>query len=228
MQHQDDGNTQNGYGEAQKTFAEAARSDSGVGIRVTNMNLAAVVFAIVMVCWCVFASTFLLRRKPAAAPDQKRDPRSIPGVLLQALSYMIVWAVHRPLFSAFIPSRTAAIILGLFAVAVAIASVVFVITAVRTLGKEWSITARVVAGHKLATQGPYDLVRHPIYTGMLGMLLATGIAVSYWAALVIAIAVFLIGTIIRIRSEERLLQEIFGTEFKKYAEKTPALLPGLF
>jgi protein-S-isoprenylcysteine O-methyltransferase Ste14 len=196
---------------------------------MANMMLAAAVFTIVMVCWWVFAFTFLLRRNPATAPDQKRDPRSIPGVLLQALSYMIVWAVRRPLFTAFTPSsRVAAIIMGLFAVAVAIVSVVLVITAVKTLGKEWSITARVVTGHKLATTGPYDFVRHPIYTGMLGMLVATGIAVSYWPALLIAICVFLAGTIIRIRSEERLLQEIFGTEFKNYAQKTPALLPGLF
>jgi protein-S-isoprenylcysteine O-methyltransferase Ste14 len=63
---------------------------------------------------------------------------------------------------------------------------------------------------------------------MLGMLIATGIAVSYWQALVIATFVFLAGTLIRVRSEERLLRETFGAEFEAYAQRVPALLPGLF
>ena len=71
------------------------------------------------------------------------------------------------------------------------------------------------------------LVRHPIYTGMLGLLLATGVAVSYWPALLIALFVFLTGTVIRIRSEERLLRETFGAEFEAYTQRVPALLPGM-
>jgi protein-S-isoprenylcysteine O-methyltransferase Ste14 len=63
---------------------------------------------------------------------------------------------------------------------------------------------------------------------MLGMLLATGIAVSYWPALLIALFVFFIGTIIRIRSEERLLRETFGAEFEAYTQRVPALLPGMY
>jgi protein-S-isoprenylcysteine O-methyltransferase Ste14 len=73
------------------------------------------------------------------------------------------------------------------AIAAAIGSVLLVMAAVKTLGKEWSITARMVEDHKLATKGPYARVRHPIYTGMLGMLIATGLAVSHWIALVAAI-----------------------------------------
>lgn len=193
-----------------------------------KVNMTKVVFVSVIVCWFVFALTFLLRKRPPAAPDQKRDRGSIPGVVLQGLSYAIIWTVRRPLFSPFISFSTANLVLGLFAIVVAIGAVFIVIAAVNTLGKEWSITARVVADHKLATKGPYSLVRHPIYTGMLGMLLATGIAVSYWPALVIALAVFFVGTAIRIRSEERLLRETFGAEFDSYARNVPALVPGLF
>lgn len=100
--------------------------------------------------------------------------------------------------------------------------------AVKTLGKEWSLTARVVEEHKLATRGPYAIVRHPIYTGMIGMLLATGLATSYWQVLVLSLAVLLFGTIIRIRSEERLLRETFGVEFEKYAKRVSAIIPGVY
>ena len=70
-------------------------------------------------------------------------------------------------------------------------------------------------------------MRNPIYTGMLGMLLATGFAVTHWIGLAIAIAVFAIGTIIRVRSEERLLREMFGGVFDEYARRVPAVIPFL-
>src|SRR5678815_4630984 len=194
-----------------------------------SMDMPTLVLVMVMVGWFVFALTFLLRKKPAAAPDSKRDRGSIPGVLLQALSYAIIWTVRRPLVSPFVSfSKTLALALGIVAIASAIVSVFTVMTAVRTLGKEWSITARVVTDHKLATEGPYRFVRHPIYTGMLGMLFATGIAVSYWPALLVALVVFFLGTAIRIRSEERLLRETFGLEFEAYARSVPAIVPGLY
>jgi protein-S-isoprenylcysteine O-methyltransferase Ste14 len=101
-------------------------------------------------------------------------------------------------------------------------------SAVKTLGKEWSITARMVQDHKLATKGPYAHVRHPIYTGMLGMLIATGLAVSHGIVLVAAIVVFAIGTWIRVRIEEELLRQTFGTQFEEYARRVPAVIPGLF
>ena len=101
-------------------------------------------------------------------------------------------------------------------------------TALRTLGKEWSLTARLVEGHKLATTGPYAYVRHPIYTGMLGMLLSTGLAVSHWVAIIVALVIFFAGTIIRVRSEERLLREAFGEEFENYAQRVRAIVPGLY
>ncbi|MEP6921567.1 MAG: isoprenylcysteine carboxylmethyltransferase family protein [bacterium] len=191
--------------------------------------LPTIVFVIVIACWFVFAATFLLRKKPPSAADQKRDPRSIVGVALQALSYGVVWGFRRTSFTPMISAGKAVeILLSIVAVAVAVIAVWVVIAAVKTLGKEWSITARVVEGHKLATMGPYRVVRHPIYTGMLGMLVATGLALSYWPALLVAIVICFIGTVIRIRSEERLLREIFGSEFEVYSRSVPALVPGVY
>jgi len=109
----------------------------------------------------------------------------------------------------------------------AVWSVWFCSAAIRTLGKQWSLAARVVEGHKLVTEGPYSIVRNPIYTGMFGMLLATGLAVSHWIGVAFAIVVFAIGTFIRVRSEERLLREMFGPEFEAYARKVPAVIPFL-
>jgi protein-S-isoprenylcysteine O-methyltransferase Ste14 len=70
-------------------------------------------------------------------------------------------------------------------------------------------------------------VRNPIYTGMLGMLIATGLAVSHWIGLAAALIVFSLGTAIRISSEEKLLRETFGTEWDDYARQVPAVIPFL-
>jgi protein-S-isoprenylcysteine O-methyltransferase Ste14 len=125
-------------------------------------------------------------------------------------------------------SKAVEVAAGVLSVAAAVGSVWLIMSALKTLGKEWSLTARLVEGHQLATGGPYAYVRHPIYTGMLGMLLATGLAISHWAALLGALVVFFVGTVIRVRSEERLLRGAFGEKFEAYAQRVPAIFPGLY
>jgi len=80
----------------------------------------------------------------------------------------------------------------------------------------------------LITQGVYSRVRNPIYLGTLGMLISTGLAIARWPVLIGSAIVFLIGTEIRIRAEEKLLREAFGEKFEEYALRVPALVPRLF
>jgi protein-S-isoprenylcysteine O-methyltransferase Ste14 len=113
-------------------------------------------------------------------------------------------------------------------VVLAVGSVWLIASAASTLGRQWALAARVIEGHKLITVGPYRFVRNPIYTGMFGLLVATGLAMQHWTALIVAVVLFAIGTVIRVRSEEKLLREAFGEEFEDYARRVPALLPGIF
>jgi protein-S-isoprenylcysteine O-methyltransferase Ste14 len=190
--------------------------------------LPTLVVVVVMICWFVFAGVFLLRKKPPSPPDQKREPASLFGVALQGMSYGLVWGVRRPTFTPVSGNGPISMVTGLLAICAAVSSVWLITMAVKTLGKEWSLTARLVEGHQLATSGPYALVRHPIYSGMLGMLLATGLAISHWAALLGALIIFFIGTTIRVRSEEKLLREAFGEKFEAYARNVRAIVPGLY
>lgn len=186
-------------------------------------------FVMVILSWVAFGLAFFLGRKPSGAtPDQKRDRLSIIGIVLQGLSYAVVWSVRRRWFTPIASvGNTAEIILSLLTIGLTISSVWFSAAAVRTLGQQWSLAARVLEGHKLVTEGPYSVVRNPIYTGMFGMLLATGLAVSHWIGLLVAVIVFAAGTIIRVRSEEKLLRETFGAEFHEYARRVPAVIPFL-
>jgi protein-S-isoprenylcysteine O-methyltransferase Ste14 len=185
----------------------------------------------VVLCWIVFAGIFLLRKRPEGVQEAKRDKAAGMGVALQMCAYAVAW--FQPPRSAFLSPRAAlagaaGIVFGTCTVAIAIASVWLVGAAVRSLGKQWAVAARLVGGHKLITVGPYRFVRNPIYTGMLGMLIATGLAMEHWMALGVAIVLFVIGLFIRVRSEERLLRVAFGEEFEEYAKRVPAVLPGIY
>jgi protein-S-isoprenylcysteine O-methyltransferase Ste14 len=186
----------------------------------------------VILCWLAFTAVFLFRKKPPQPQTEvKRDRRSLVGIGLQMIAFALVW--FQPPHRAFLPPVAileggAGIVLSVLTVGLAVASVWIVAAAVRTLGKQWTYAARLVSDHELVTSGPYAFVRNPIYTGMLGMLIATGLATEHFIALLIALVLFSAGLVIRVRSEEKLLRSAFGEKFDEYARKVPAVIPGIY
>ena len=81
--------------------------------------------------------------------------------------------------------------------------------------------------HQLVRSGPYARVRHPIYLGLLLFLLAMAVAFGHWLQLILSVPIYLAGTHIRTRIEDRLLEQTFGDDFRVYRNSTPALLPRL-
>jgi len=185
----------------------------------------------VVVCWIFFAGIFLLRKKPPKAAEEKRDKTASIGIFLQMCAYFLVF--FQPPWQLFLPRVEAltgagGIVFCVFTIALAAGSGWLLESAVRTLGRQWAVQARLVEGHKLVTGGPYAHVRNPIYTGMLGMLIASGLALEHWVALIGAIVIFMVGLVIRVKTEEKLLRAAFGVEFEEYANRVPAVLPGIY
>lgn len=187
----------------------------------------AISFGIVILCWFIFAGTFLLRKKPESSKDAKHAPKSFIGIALQGVSFGLVWASRRtPFLSPFVDDQFILnIIFQIVAILLAVGSGWMANSAIKELGKQWSLQARLIEDHKLITSGVYKIVRHPIYAAMLGMLVATAFVVSHWLAAIIAVPIFLIGTKIRTVAEEKLLREVFPDEYKAYAEKVSAFVP---
>ena len=183
----------------------------------------------VLSAWFFFGAIFLFRRRPPASSEKIRDPMGTVGLVLQGVGFGIVWTARRspgsPLFDA--PLLVLAGVAALD-VALAIVSVTLILYSVRALGRQWALAARLVEGHQLVTGGPYRYVRNPIYAGMLGMLLAIGVAWSRPLGLVLGALLFCAGTVARIRAEERLLRTAFGETWEAWAGRTPALLPGIW
>lgn len=176
-------------------------------------------------CWLGFLVGFVLRKPSAAGETRRRAPAATAGIGLQSIGIAAVWSLVAERFPDFALPEVILRILCVLAVLLAVASVWLVVEAIRVLGRQWSIQARLVEGHRLVVEGPYSHMRHPIYTGMLGMLLATGMAFSVWWALLIATPVFAVGTAVRVRAEEKLLHDAFGEDFEAYRDYVPAVIP---
>lgn len=177
----------------------------------------------------LFGAIFLIGRTGAASNTARRDSRSQIGFGIQMIAYAIVYSIARAHFGPIVPMPKAMeVFVTALTIAIGFASIGFCYAAVRTLGKQWALVARVIDGHELIQRGPYGVVRNPIYLAMFGLLLEAGLTWSRWQAIILASVIFLIGTEIRIRTEEKILRGAFGAKFEEYAQAVPAFFPRIF
>ena len=154
------------------------------------------------------------------APVERKDSRARWGLGLQVAAYALLFA-HR--FWLREPSlwRIVATV-GFFVLAIVLSA-----TAVRALGRHLRFDAALDPDHSLVSFGPYRLLRHPIYTSMLCMLLGTAFLVTPVPLLVVAAILFVAGTEIRVRIEDQLLAARFRDEFQGYRRTVSAYIPFL-
>jgi protein-S-isoprenylcysteine O-methyltransferase Ste14 len=196
-------------------------------VHVTDAALLPLVSRLLVAAgWVWFFIAFVFRRESGGAGNRRERISSL-GIALQMVAFALVWMLQRPLPAAGARLDALEIARDVLAPVLGFASIGIGLAAVRTLGKEWSYEARLIEGHRLVTDGPYRFVRHPIYTAMLGKLVASNFAFGAWLGLLIAGGVFVVGTLIRIRAEEKLLREAFGAAYEDYARRVPAFVPGL-
>jgi protein-S-isoprenylcysteine O-methyltransferase Ste14 len=154
------------------------------------------------------------------APATVVNRKSRWGILLQFLAFTLLWQGRfwtRPL-----PLWRLLVSVLLFALASALSW-----GSSRALAGQLRIDAALRTGDRLVRSGPYRLVRNPIYLSMLLVLCAMAVVVTPWPLFVASATLFVIGTEIRVRTEEKLLAAHFGDEFTKYKRSTPAYIPFL-
>src|SRR5271156_1882217 len=111
--------------------------------------------------------------------------------------------------------------------AVTVAGLLFAVWARVHLGRNWSRSVTVKQDHELITSGPYAVVRHPIYTGILAGFLGMAIAISQVRGFLVFLLIFLVFWI-KLRMEEQWMRSQFGEAYATYARHTAALVPYLF
>jgi protein-S-isoprenylcysteine O-methyltransferase Ste14 len=110
--------------------------------------------------------------------------------------------------------------------AITIVGLLFAVWARVHLGRNWSRSVTIKQGHELITTGPYAVVRHPIYTGILTGFLGMAIAISQVRGF-IAFALIFFVFCFKFRMEEEFMRSQFGETYATYARKTAALVPYL-
>src|ERR1700722_17715221 len=108
--------------------------------------------------------------------------------------------------------------------AITIAGLLFAVWARAYLGSNWSRSVTIKQGHELITTGPYAVVRHPIYTGILTGFLGMAIAISQVRGFIVLVLIF-VAFLIKLRMEEQWMRSQFGETYATYARQTAALVP---
>jgi protein-S-isoprenylcysteine O-methyltransferase Ste14 len=175
-------------------------------------------YAVLGVGWLVWLAPFFLRRPQDSVSAQTIDRRARWGMALQGASYALAW--QGQFWTRALASWQIALGVLLLAAAAGLSW-----TGVRALGRQWRVDAGLNPDHALVRSGPYRLVRHPIYSSMFCLLLGTGTLVSPLSWLLASVAVFVVGTEIRVRVEDALLASRFGPAFSAFQRAVPAYVP---
>jgi protein-S-isoprenylcysteine O-methyltransferase Ste14 len=160
------------------------------------------------------------RRRESAA---SRAAHIVPIVLAGLLLWVQPFPGGGVLFQRFLPPSDGAYWAGTLLVALGLA---FSVWARVCIGRNWSATVTVKEDHELIRGGPYALVRHPIYTGLLLGFIGTALVRGEWRG-VLAVLIVFAALWRKLRLEERWMSETFGDQYRDYRQHTAALIPFL-
>src|SRR5580693_2692168 len=182
-----------------------------------RMLASAAIWIVMIVYWNISARNI---RPVAKAEDAKSTQRH---QLILNLGILMLFVPVPGLTRQFLAPTRAAIAAGF---TVQAGSALFYFWTRQYLGRFWSSAVAIMKDHQLVRTGPYRLIRHPLYTGMLGMFLGTAIVSGQYHALIgIGLGVYAYWR--KIMIEERALTEAFGAEYVDYKRHSSALIPWL-
>jgi protein-S-isoprenylcysteine O-methyltransferase Ste14 len=179
----------------------------------------------VAVLWLAWLAYWMIAARNVKATRRRESSTSrfitvVPIVLTAAL--LVFHSRNLPWLNArFLPPAIAFYWLGLLMTALGLG---FAIWARVHLGRNWSGTVTVKDNHELIRSGPYGLVRHPIYSGLLLAILGTAMAFGEWRGL-LAFGCLTVAFVLKLRREESFMAEAFPAEYPRYRAAVPALVP---
>jgi len=179
---------------------------------------------IAWVGWIIFTLYWEIAKKKATAATSSESAASRGvHVLMTNLGLLLVAA---PLvgLGRYMPILPSVMWIGL---AVEAIGLFIAIWARIHLGRNWSGEITIKVDHQLIRSGPYKLLRHPIYTGILAMYLGTAVVTGEWLA-VIGVVLVVFAYWRKIRLEEANMVVAFGADYDAYRRESWALVPGLY
>jgi len=178
----------------------------------------------ILICWLIFVA-FWVANASWSKPNAERQSRRSRFWYLSLLTLGVVLLINAfasgPLSLPLWP-RDAAIsgLAGLLC----LSGLLTAIWARWTIGSNWSSTVTFKHDHELVTRGPYRFVRHPIYTGMLMMLLGSALGLGRLDGF-LGFAVCCMSFSIKLRKEEALMMQHFPADYPAYRARVKAIVP---
>jgi protein-S-isoprenylcysteine O-methyltransferase Ste14 len=182
-------------------------------------------FPAMWLSWLIY--WWVASRNVAVAQQRESLPSRLLHIVPLAITAILFCVSPAPvafLATRFLPLAPWSFWLGAL---LTVAGLLFTVWARLHLGKNWSGTVTIKKGHELITSGPYALVRHPIYTGLLLAFLGSALALGEWRG-VAAFALAAAALWRKLWIEERWMRRQFGEAYQAYSQRVTALVPFVF
>ena len=186
---------------------------------------------VVSACWIIFLLYWFISArslKPIQETSGWLGGNWYPILFLIGVLFMInfrlLGRLGIPRDKLAIPLLPDTIVLNVIIVILLGTGLIVAIIARRTLARNWSGAVALKEDHELITTGLYRYVRHPIYTGMLLMILGTALSLATLGAC-IGFLIILVGVLLKLKQEEALLTKHFAQDYLSYKERTRTLIP---
>jgi protein-S-isoprenylcysteine O-methyltransferase Ste14 len=186
-----------------------------------HSGVAMTIWSLCALAWALFELGLAIRVRGASGRDRSFVPLTLSVVGGIALGQ-------------FMARRAGLVLPGPGWWPVALGTLVFALglalraRAVHELGRFFKFTVVVQTDHRVVDTGPYRLIRHPSYTGLLTIELGLGIALGTWLSIPACLLPPLVAFSIRLLTEERVLARELGEPYRAYMARTKRLIPGVW
>ena len=183
------------------------------------------IFNITYLVWIL--SEILLNRftRSGKSDRQNADKKTLLFIWLSIIASIAIaiWVAMIFSFPVFADEKLRVIGIGIIAAGILIRFI-----AIKQLGRFFTVDVTIRKDHELMQRGFYKYVRHPSYSGSLLSMIGFGLSLNNWLAMIVVFVPVLFTFMLRIRLEEQVLTEQFGSRYTDYAGKTKRLIPFVY
>jgi protein-S-isoprenylcysteine O-methyltransferase Ste14 len=189
------------------------------------INLCSLGNNIIGICWGLFVIIWIVTAISTKRSVYRENPgQRLRYMLLLVVSCVLLFDARRLPYPFDLRLIACNDIIAVACMVACIAGLVFCIWARLILGRNWSGAITLKEDHELIERGPYRIVRHPIYTGLLVMFFATAIFSARIGGL-LGLPLVFASFWMKLRDEERLMLKQFPDQYAAYERRTKRLIP---